>query len=74
MLEYSREGLRIGSDRTTEKWQKVRYDRKGRKRVAGEGWGEKSMFVKKRKVCEKEKEKHLEIALFPIPEKGLLLG
>lgn len=35
MSEYSREGLRIDSDRTTEKWQRVKSDRKGRKRVEG---------------------------------------
>lgn len=65
MLEYSREGLRIDSDRTTEKWQKVKHDRKGRKRVGGGG----------EDVCEEEKGKASRNSLASCSsEKGLLLG
>lgn len=59
MSKYRREGLRIDNDGTIETWQKVKSDRKGRKRV--EGTGEEA-------VCGEEV-KPQEIVLFPVPRR-----
>ena len=51
MIKYSREDLRVESAKTTEKWHKVKSDRKGRKLNGG---GRRDRFVVKKEVKQQE--------------------